>query len=85
MRKSSRTALTSSMPKVRKTPATIAITIGIGTAAIALRTSPDRPSTRISAPVTMKAPITSGQVSSRSALPTRIVPGMVQANPSGWR
>ena len=42
------TAFTSPVPKPRNTPATIAITIGIGIASIAVRTQPDRPSTRMS-------------------------------------
>jgi hypothetical protein len=47
------------MPKRRNTPATMPITIGIGTSAIARLTQPDRPSSSISKPVAMKAPTTS--------------------------
>ena len=48
---SSRKACTSPIPKRRKTPATIAITIGIGTACIARRTQPERPSRSMTTPV----------------------------------
>jgi hypothetical protein len=49
--KSSCKARTRSSPKRRKTPATIPITIGIGTAAIARRTQPVILSTNINEPV----------------------------------
>ncbi len=51
IQKSSRTAKTRSSPKRRNTPATIAITIGIGRTFIARATQPAQPSTSISAPV----------------------------------
>ena len=44
-------ARTRSSPKGRKTPATIAMTIGIGTAPITRRTTPVSPSTSIRMPV----------------------------------
>ena len=56
---SSRTANTRSRPKRRNTPATIPITIGIGTASIARRTQPESPSASMRTPVAMNAPITS--------------------------
>ena len=46
-----RTASTQSVPNFRNTPATIAITIGVGKAAITTRTQPVTPSSNISAPV----------------------------------
>ncbi len=57
--KSSRIAKTRSRPKRRNTPATMPITIGIGTASIARRTQPDSPSASMRTPVAMYAPITS--------------------------
>lgn len=78
-------AATRSTPNFRKTPATIAMTIGIGSASITRRTSPDAPSTSTSRPVTRNAPITSGQDRCPSDPPTRIVPGIVQAKPRGCR
>ena len=51
MARSSRIACTRSVPKRRKTPATMAITIGIGTTAMARRTQPERPSTSMRSPV----------------------------------
>ncbi len=56
---SSRMANTRSRPNRRNTPATMPITIGIGTASIARRTQPDRPSASMRIPVAMYAPITS--------------------------
>ncbi len=73
------------MPKRRNTPATIAITIGMGAASVQRFTQPESPSASISAPVAMKAPITSGNDRWQSAGPTSTVPGMVQKKTSGWR
>ena len=83
--KSSRTACTRPVPKRRNTPATIAMTIGIGAASVQRRTQPESPSASISTPVAMKAPITSGNDRWPSAGPTSTAPGMVQKNTSGWR
>ncbi len=85
IQKSSRTAYTKPRPKRRKTPATIPITIGIGTACIARRTQPDRPSASMSPPVARKAPMTSAQRRWLSAAPTSTVPGIVQKKTSGCR
>ena len=81
----SRNASTRSMPKRRNTPATMAITIGIGTASIARRTRPETPSSAISTPVARKAPTTSGSDRWPSAGPTSTEPGMLHRNTSGWR
>ena len=78
-------APTRSRPNWRNTPATIAITMGIGSAAITGRTQPVRPTARMTSAVTAKAPSTSGQVRWSSEPPTTTVPGMVQKNASGWR
>ncbi len=78
-------ARTRPMPKRRNTPATIAITIGIGTASIARRTQPLSPRTSISTPVARKAPITSGKLRWPSAGPTSTAPGMLQRKISGCR
>src|SRR2546423_504926 len=56
IQKSSRTASTRSRPKRRNTPATMPITIGIGTASIARRSHPDSPSASMRIPVAMNAP-----------------------------
>ena len=85
IQKSSRTARTRSRPKRRNTPATMPITMGIGTASIARRTQPESPSASISTPVAMKAPITSAQLRCPSAGPTSTAPGIVQKNTSGCR
>ena len=85
IQKSSRTAYTRPRPKRRNTPATIPITIGIGTACIARRTQPERPSTSMSSPVAWKAPTTSAQLRWPSAGPTSTVPGIVQKKTSGCR
>ena len=85
MARSSRIACTRSMPNRRNTPATMAITIGIGTAAMARRTHPESPSTSMSSPVAKKAPTTSAKLRWPSAGPTSTVPGIVQKNASGCR
>ena len=59
MVRSSRNAVTRPMPKRRKTPATMAMTMGMGTASIARRTHPERPRRTITSPAARKAPITS--------------------------
>ncbi len=46
-------ARTRSSPKRRNTPATMPMTMGIGTACIARRTQPDAPSASTSSPVAM--------------------------------
>ena len=79
------TALTRSSPKRRKTPATMAITIGMGSRAWARRIHPEIPSTVTKRPVATKAPITSACGVCSSAWPTRTVPGMVQKITSGVR
>jgi hypothetical protein len=61
------------------------MTIGIGTASIARRTTPERPSASIRTPVTTNAPTISAKLARASAGPRRTVPGMVQKNTSGWR
>lgn len=76
---------TSPRPKERNTPATIAMTIGMGSTRITRPTHPLRPSSRMSTAVTMNAPNTSLHGRWRSAVPTTTVPGIVQKNPSGWR
>jgi len=81
----SRKARTRSTPKRRNTPATIAMTIGIGTASMARRTQPESPSTSISRPVAWYAPITSAKLRCPSAGPTSTAPGIVQKKTSGWR
>src|SRR6185295_3870473 len=81
----SRKASTRSTPKRRNTPATIAITIGIGTASIARRTQPDRPSRSISTPVARNAPTTSANARWPSAGPTSTAPGMLHRKTSGCR
>ncbi len=53
MARSAWNARTQSSPNCRNTPATMPITIGIGTAAMARRTSPSAPSAIISRPVAM--------------------------------
>ena len=82
---SSCSARTRSSPKRRNTPATMPITIGIGTACMARRTQPLAPSTSISTPVARNAPTTSAKLRCASAGPTSTVPGMVQKKPSGCR
>ncbi len=62
---SSAKARTRSTPKRRNTPATIAITIGMGMASIARRTHPLHPSTSIRTPVARNAPITSAKLEVR--------------------
>jgi hypothetical protein len=79
------TARTRSVPKRRKTPATMPMTIGIGTRSMNRRTQPVRPRTTTSTPVATNAPMTSGHVRCPRAGPTRTVPGMVQKNARGWR
>ena len=85
MAKSAPSARTRSTPNRRKTPATIAITIGMGMTLITRRTQPVRPRTRMSTPVAMKAPMTSGKVRCPRAGPTSTVPGIVQNIAKGWR
>ena len=82
---SSRRACTRSIPNRRKIPATMAITIGIGTTAMARRTQPLSPRRRTSRPVAKKAPTTCGQVRWVRAGPTSTVPGMVQKKARGCR
>jgi len=85
IQRSSLKARTRSRPKRRNTPATIAITIGIGRASIARRTQPVSPSTSMRIPVATKAPITSGKLRCVSAGPTSTAPGMLQRKTSGCR
>ncbi len=61
------------------------ITIGMGTASIARRTQPERPSASMRSPAAMYAPITSAKLRWTSAGPTSTAPGMVQKKTSGWR
>jgi hypothetical protein len=82
---SPRSEPTRSIPNRRKTPATMAITIGIGIMAIARRTHPVSPRTVISRPVAKNALTTCGQDRCPNAGPTRTVPGIVQKKASGWR
>ena len=58
-------ARTMSRPKRRNTPATMPMTMGMGTASIARRTQPESPSASIRMPVATNAPITSGQLEVR--------------------
>ncbi len=83
IQRSSRKANTMSRPKRRNTPATMPITIGIGTASIARRTQPEKPSASIRMPVTTNAPITSGHSRWVSAGPTSTAPGIVHRKTSG--
>lgn len=83
--KSEPRALTRFVPNDRNTPATIAITMGMGSASMTRRTRPVTPNTVISAAVTKNAPTTSAQLRCVREPPTRIVPGMVQKKPSGCR
>lgn len=77
--------VTRSSPNFKKTPATIAITMGIGREDMIVRTQPVRPIARITSAVTTKAPNTSGHVRWFSEEPTTTVPGIVQKNDSGCR
>ena len=83
---SSRSAKIMSRPKRRKTPATMPITIGMGTASIARRTQPESPSASIRTPVAMKRADRLGPAQVRRAPARRsTAPGMVQKNTSGCR
>src|SRR6478736_9086157 len=76
---------TMSVPNFRNTAATMAITSGIGTNAMALRTTPVAPSARISTPEVKRAPTTSGKARCCRDGPRSTVPGMDQAKPRGCR
>ncbi len=70
IQKPSRNACTRSMPKRRNTPATIAITIGIGIASITRRTSPVKTEHQHQAGRSPRnAPITSGKAEMRERWP----------------
>lgn len=64
-------------PKGRKTPATIAMTIGMGMAAIIRDTKPVTPRKAINKPHAKQAPITSAKLRCCRAPPTSTAPGMV--------
>ncbi len=81
----SRVEVTMSVPKRRNTAATIAITIGMGMAAMARRTTPLIPSARIRSPAVKNAPTTSANDKCCKDGPRRTVPGIDQAKPSGRR
>ena len=85
IQKSSRMAKTRSSPNRRNTPATMPMTMGIGTASMARLTQPLKPRASIRTPVATNAPITSGKVRCPSAGPTSTAPGIVQKKTSGWR
>jgi len=81
----SRIANTRSSPKRRNTPATMPMTIGIGIASMKRLTQPESPSTSMSTPQAMYAPMTSWKLKWSSAGPTSTVPGIVQKKTSGCR
>ena len=70
-------------PNDIKTPATIAIMMGMGRSAIIFFTAPLIPKTKSKMPVPMNAPMTSGNVELTSAGPTKTEPDIVQKNANG--
>lgn len=82
---SARLDATISVPNFKKTAATMAITIGNEIAVVRGRITPEHPSARISTPAPKNAPTTSGKLRCCGDGPSWTVPGMDQANPSGWR
>ena len=79
------TDVTSPVPKRRKTPATMPITMDNGMADIRRPTQPVRPRANMKIPVAMNAPTISGQDRCDNAGPTSTVPGMVQKKAIGRR
>ena len=76
---------TMSVPKRRNTAATMAMTMGMGMAAMIRRTRPVAPNARMSRPATKKVPTTSGNDRCCRDGPSSTVPGIDHANPRGWR